>query len=164
MNVTVNNPQKSTSRTTKTAASRKKKAYKSKKQNIPVRITDNELLNYIENNKISYDYIERFKKISHITDSIMSDILNLTERTVRNYRQSSEKKELSNTLREKLVLLISLYKHGAIVFGTTENFNTWLDTENFILDKKAPREFLKTVTGIRFIEDRLTGMEYGDNA
>ncbi|MEZ4822026.1 MAG: antitoxin Xre/MbcA/ParS toxin-binding domain-containing protein [Ignavibacteria bacterium] len=29
--------------------------------------------------------------------------------------------------------------------------------------KKSPITFLNTITGIRFVNDRLTAMEYGDN-
>ena len=57
-----------------------------------------------------------------------------------------------------------LFKHGIEVFGTKENFTNWLEKENFFFDKKAPIEFTKTNIGIKFIDDRLTGIEYGDNA
>jgi uncharacterized protein (DUF2384 family) len=54
--------------------------------------------------------------------------------------------------------------HGIEVFGTKEKFEQWLNTENFFFDKKSPVSFLNTVTGIRFVNDRLTAIEYGDNA
>jgi uncharacterized protein (DUF2384 family) len=47
--------------------------------------------------------------------------------------------------------------------GSKDRFNQWLTAKNFLLDGKAPVSFLSTVTGIRFIDDRLTAMEYGDN-
>ena len=61
------------------------------------------------------------------------------------------------------MLLISLLEHGIDVFDTTENFDKWLLTENFYLDNNPPKDFLDTITGIKFIDDRLTAMEYGDN-
>lgn len=131
---------------------------------IPIGITDNELLSYIDNNTINFGYVDIFKRISHVTDSIISDYLSITERTIRNYRNAKEKKALNNNLSEKVVLLISLYKHGEKVFDSANNFNVWLNSENFFFDNKPPSVFLKTVTGIRFIEDRLTGIEHGDNA
>ena len=57
-----------------------------------------------------------------------------------------------------------LLKHGIEVFGTEEDFKRWLNTINFFFDKKAPVEFLNADDGIKFIDDRLTGIEYGDNA
>jgi len=59
--------------------------------------------------------------------------------------------------------LISLFKHGVEVFGTQENFCNWLIANNFYLDNDTPMNYLKTISGIRLIEDRLTGIEYGDN-
>jgi len=58
----------------------------------------------------------------------------------------------------------ALFKHGIEVFGTEEKFVEWLKSENFFFDKKAPKEFLNTNAGIEFIDCRLTGLEYGDNA
>ena len=58
----------------------------------------------------------------------------------------------------------SLMDNGIKVFGTKENFEIWLQRENFFFDKKAPAEFMYTLEGIKFINDRLTGMQYGDNA
>ena len=60
--------------------------------------------------------------------------------------------------------LKSLFKHGIEIFGNEENFVKWLKSENFFFDKKAPIEFLNTDVGIEYIDNRLTGLEYGDNA
>jgi uncharacterized protein (DUF2384 family) len=60
--------------------------------------------------------------------------------------------------------LTQLINHGIEVFGTKENFTSWLQRENFFFDKKAPVEFMRTSEGIKFIDDRLTGIEFGDNA
>ena len=57
-----------------------------------------------------------------------------------------------------------LLAHGIEVFGTKENFETWLKKDNFFFDKKAPCDFMHTTEGIKFIDDRITGIEYGDNA
>jgi hypothetical protein len=56
-----------------------------------------------------------------------------------------------------------LIMHGIEVFGTKEKFAAWLEKENFFFDKKAPMQFTNTDAGIKFINDRLTGMQYGDN-
>jgi uncharacterized protein (DUF2384 family) len=54
-------------------------------------------------------------------------------------------------------------KHGIHVFGTAAAFEEWLNKGNFYFDNKLPVSFLNTITGIKFIDDRLTAMEYGDN-
>jgi uncharacterized protein (DUF2384 family) len=60
--------------------------------------------------------------------------------------------------------LAALYKQGTEDFGTQENFVIWLKRANFFFDKKAPIEFLDTPEGMEYIDNRLTGLEYGDNA
>jgi uncharacterized protein (DUF2384 family) len=56
-----------------------------------------------------------------------------------------------------------LIKHGIEVFGSVEEFHQWLNRKNFYLDNKTPNSYLNTVTGVKFVDDRLTAMEYGDN-
>ena len=60
-------------------------------------------------------------------------------------------------------MLFALFKHGTDVFGSTKDFNDWLNNENFFFDGKPPAGYLKTITGIRYVDRRLTAMEYGDN-
>jgi uncharacterized protein (DUF2384 family) len=62
-----------------------------------------------------------------------------------------------------MLLLTALYKHGSSVFESTQNFNKWLKTANLFFDNQEPITFLDTITGIRFVDDRLTALEYGDN-
>ena len=58
----------------------------------------------------------------------------------------------------------ALFEHGAVVFGSVADFKTWLGRKNFFFDKNPPAAFLQTEDGMKFIDDRLTGIEYGDNA
>ncbi|TRX34975.1 DUF2384 domain-containing protein [Flavobacterium sp. ZT3R18] len=66
---------------------------------------------------------------------------------------------------EKLIIkaLDALYVHAESLFDSKGDFDIWLDTPNFFTDKHPPRELLDTLEGIKFINDRLTDMEYGDN-
>jgi hypothetical protein len=54
-----------------------------------------------------------------------------------------------------------LLTHGVEVFGTKKKVLNWLYKENFFFDKKAPAELLSTANGIKFIDDRLTCLEFG---
>ncbi|MEG0984268.1 MbcA/ParS/Xre antitoxin family protein, partial [Algoriella sp.] len=87
--------------------------------------------------------------------------LNITTRTYRNYKTKDV--SLKDNTKEQIVLLISLYKHGLDVFMTKEDFEHWLTTPNILLDNKAPMDFLDTVSGLKFIDNRLTAMEFGEN-
>ena len=47
--------------------------------------------------------------------------------------------------------------------GQQEDFNEWLNTPNVFLENKKPISFLNTISGGKFIDSRLTGIQYGDN-
>jgi uncharacterized protein (DUF2384 family) len=59
---------------------------------------------------------------------------------------------------------LDLIKRGAEVFGNKEIFLNWLEKENFFFGMKAPIEFVNKDEGIKFIDDRLTATEFGDNS
>ena len=129
---------------------------------IPGRISDIELLNILKNKNSKWNYILTLKQYTDLNDDLISEWLNISVRTFRNYKTDSKKKLKENT-QEHVVLLLSLFKHGIDVFGTKEDFIVWLNTENFFLDKNLPIDYMSTISGIRLVEDRLTGIEYGDN-
>lgn len=128
---------------------------------IPDRMSDGEVLNWLQSKEINWSHMKMFKEYSSRRDEIISNWLNISVRTLRNYKKPENK--FKNNIKEHLLLLLSLYKHGNEIFGSSDEFNKWLNTENFYFDGAAPVSFLNTVTGIRFTEDRLTAMEYGDN-
>jgi len=129
---------------------------------IPIRISDVELLNLLKTKKIDWNYVSIIKEYSNLNDDLISDWLNISVKTFRNYK-SNKKLVLKENIQEQLVLLISLLKHGIDVFGSKDDFHKWLTTKNFFLDNDTPISYLKTISGIRLIEDRLIGIEYGDN-
>jgi len=130
-------------------------------KNIPERISDSEVLNLLKTENINWEYVSFVKTFTKIKDELLSDWLNVNVKTFRSYKKNES--ELKENLKEQIILLISLFKHGSEVFGTVDQFNDWIETENFYLDNEKPISYLKTVTGIRFIDARLTAMEYGDN-
>ncbi|MBN2885073.1 DUF2384 domain-containing protein [Patescibacteria group bacterium] len=138
----------------------KEKQFAELKQ-IPDSISDSEVLYWLKSKEINWSYMKMFKDYSSRRDEVISNMLNISVRTLRNYKKPENK--FKNNIKEQLLLLLSLYKHGNEVFGSSEEFNNWLNSENFYFDGVAPVTFLNTITGIRFTEDRLTAMEYGDN-
>jgi uncharacterized protein (DUF2384 family) len=59
---------------------------------------------------------------------------------------------------------LDLIEHGISVFGDIKQFRRWLEEPNFYFNKTAPIEMSGTPGGVKFLDDRLTGLEYGDNA
>ena len=130
-------------------------------KSVPDRISESEILYMLQTKEINWEYLDTIKAYSDLTDETISLWLNISVRSFRSYRQHNLR--LKENLKEQVIYLLSLIKHGIDVLGSKDRFNQWLTAKNFLLDGKAPVSFLSTVTGIRFIDDRLTAMEYGDN-
>lgn len=128
---------------------------------IPRKISDTDVLHILKTENVNWEYLSFVKDSTKIKDEVLSDWLNVNVKTFRSYKK--ENTELKENLKEQIILLISLFKHGSSVLGGKNEFKHWLETENFFLDNEKPISFLKTITGIRFIGDRLTAMEFGDN-
>lgn len=132
-----------------------------KNLDIPNQLSDVEVISWLQSKEIDWKYLRFFKQYSTLQDDIISDWLNISVRTLRNYRKPENK--LKDNVKEQLLLLMTLFRHGNEVFGSSKNFYKWLNEENFFFDAKAPVNYLNTNAGIRIVEDRLTAMEYGDN-
>ncbi len=130
-------------------------------QRIPERISDTEVLHILNSTDITSEYVGFIKEYTNLSDDQISDWLSINVKTLRTYKKSNI--ELKPNIQEQLILLISLFKHGEDVFGSIDQFNKWIALDNFYFEKKKPMDFLNTITGIRFVDDRLTAMEFGDN-
>lgn len=107
-------------------------------------------------------YFGLLKKLTNEDDKEISEWLDINVKTFRSYKNHS--KLIKQSLVEHAVMLISLIKHGALVFGDYAHFKEWLQKEHFHFDGKRPIDFIASISGIKFIDDRITAMEYGDNA
>ena len=133
----------------------------SEMENIPDRVSESEVLYMMSTRDINWSYMKLFKEFTSLKDNIISKWLNISVRTLHNYKRSDIK--FKANMKEQLLLLFSLFKHGKGVFGSIPAFYNWLNTENFYFDGAPPVSNLNTVSGIRVVDDRLTAMEYGDN-
>lgn len=131
---------------------------------IPQRISHADVLSLIQHNEVTPHYIQAIKGLTNLSDDIISDLLNISVKTFRSYKQPEVKVKLKEDIQEHTVMLLALMKHGIDVFGDKEKFDRWLQTGNPFFGNKKPVQYLNTISGIRFTDDRLTGMEYGDNA
>lgn len=118
---------------------------------------------YTVKSKSDFDFISILDNVIGLNDNVLSKWLNITPRTFRNYK-SNQELILKDNIKEHIILILSLYKHGIEVFDNVENFELWLSKKNYLLDNKAPVDFLETISGIKFIDNRLTAIEFGENA
>ncbi|RYE21548.1 MAG: DUF2384 domain-containing protein [Sphingobacteriaceae bacterium] len=128
---------------------------------IPAKIDYTVILSLIDD-KSGYFYLQALKEVTFLSDERIAEWLDISVKTYRTYKKPNSQIKVST--KEHALMALSLIKHGTEVFGKTENFMDWLETENFYFDKKAPISFMHTGSGMKFIDDQLTGMEYGDNA
>lgn len=130
-------------------------------KSVPVKIHESEILYMIQNREMGWEYLDTIKELTDLSDDAISSWLNISVRSFRSYRQPNLK--LKESLKEQVIYLLAIFQHGIAVFGSKDRFDQWLTSGNFFLDGKNPVSYLSTITGIRFIDDRLTAMEYGDN-
>lgn len=105
--------------------------------------------------------LEKLKETSGLKDEVLAKCLDISVKTYRSYRAGMTL--MKNTMKERVQILLNLFEHGVDVFGTSDKFREWLETENFFFDKKPPIGYLEDIKGIEFVNSRLTAMEYGAN-
>jgi len=128
---------------------------------IPNSMNDADILHHLQGDAVNWEYVQTLKESTQFKDEVLSGWLNVSVKTFRSYKKPDQ--EININIKEHVLLLLSLVQHGKKIFLSMEKFGDWLNAENFYFNKKAPIDYLKTITGIRFIDDRLTAMEYGDN-
>ncbi len=128
---------------------------------VPRRINDSEILGLLYSSTINWKHVNALKMFTAFNDEVLSNWLNVSVKTFREYKKPES--TVKENVKEQVFLLLTLMKHGAEVFGSVAAFESWLNRENFFFDDKKPASLISTITGIKFIDDRLTAMEYGDN-
>lgn len=130
--------------------------------NIPVVNDVSGVYLYTTHSQLDYHFISILDRLVGIGDVILSQWLNITPKTLRNYKNKKDL-ILKENIKEHIVLILSLYKHGGDVFGDVRDFEKWLTSKNLFLDNIPPSEFLNTSSGIQLIDNRLTAIEFGEN-
>lgn len=128
---------------------------------IPKTINPSWMVAFLKSKEFSPYYFSTLKNIYTSSDRVLSNILNITPKTLNKY--TKDVSSVKTSTKEHVIMLLSLMKHGIDVFGTKEDFDEWLNKPNLFLDNNTPLSYLDTNNGIRFIDNRLTAMEYGDN-
>jgi uncharacterized protein (DUF2384 family) len=128
---------------------------------VPSYVNDADTFNLLYASDVDWQYVYTIKTYSDFNDQVLSEYLNMSVKTFREYKKPNS--VLNANLKEQVVMLLSLLKHGEAVFGSMKLFETWLNEANFYFNSKAPSAYLNTITGIKFVDERLTAMTYGDN-
>ena len=99
--------------------------------------------------------------MTHESEQVISRWLNITPTNLVCYKEIGYNFETH--LQEHILLLMLLVKHRHKVFSDGKQLKEWLHIKNFNLDNHPPSYYLHPITSIRFVDDRLTTIEYDDN-
>ena len=130
-------------------------------ESIPSELQASWVVSYLGANKFTANYVKLLRARINAGDKRLSFMLNIAPKTFVSYTKDVSKAKIDT--KEHILMLISLLKHGTMVFGSEDGFNDWVDIKNVFLDNKKPMDFLNTISGIKMIDNRLVAMEYGDN-
>ncbi len=130
-------------------------------EDVPLYMRTSDVLDFLQHKDVDWRYVDALKTTSSFTDETLSDWLNVSVKTFRSYRQPDNL--IKPNIKEHVLLLVALLNHGKNTFGSIDLFQKWVETPNFFFDNQAPTVLLNTVSGIQFVSDRLTAIEFGDN-
>ncbi|HPI09721.1 MAG TPA: DUF2384 domain-containing protein [Catalimonadaceae bacterium] len=97
-------------------------------------------------------------EVTGLTLHEMAAFMHLNERTLRNY---SPETRLDPEPSERAIEIGFLYEKGREVFGSLEDFKSYMSSPVPSLGMKAPKEFLDTSFGIHFLMDELGRIQHG---
>ncbi len=99
-----------------------------------------------------------FAESINMPEKFLAAILNLSPRTISNYRDLNKNLEPHHS--EHLLKLISLFEKGKEYLGNIDEFNDWLEKPFWNSDEK-PWDFLNTSGGVDLLIVRLERMAQG---
>ena len=102
--------------------------------------------------------VDHFLKESKLRPSIFYRYLDITPRALGNYRANQA---LRLYLTDRILDLAKLYAHGMIVFGSTDNFNYWLNAPSIDLQGEKPIDLIHSRHGLDLVDDVLGRIEHG---
>ena len=88
----------------------------------------------------------------------LASIINLSARTISNYKEQN--KVLEPSYSEHLLKLIALFEKGEEIFGNIDEFNYWLK-KPFWNVEQTPIDWLNTPGGVDLLAEELDKLAQG---
>lgn len=102
--------------------------------------------------------MDRLMSVADLSLSEMAAIIHTSDRTLRRYTAGQR---LSQEQSERMVEIARLYSRGEEVFGSLDEFRTWMDATLLAFGNKKPKEFMDTSIGITMIMDEIGRVQHG---
>jgi putative toxin-antitoxin system antitoxin component (TIGR02293 family) len=106
-----------------------------------------------------YRHFKDILTLLPLTIKEWSECLHLSERTLLRYSQSE--KPFDPIYTDRILQIQFLFQHGAAVFGTSDQFNAWMNHNSIALGGVKPKELLDTAFGIQLIDAEIGRIEHG---
>ena len=107
---------------------------------------------------VSMQTLLHLMKSTDISAIEIASILHTSERTLRRYTNDTL---LNPEQSERIIELARLFSRGAGVFGSLDNFKTWMNSPIVALGNIKPKELLDTSLGIEILQEELGRIEHG---
>ena len=108
---------------------------------------------------VHYSLFNSIVMASSFTIKDWSSFLHLTERTLQRYKK--EDRIFEQPYSDRILEIAQLQKKGLEVFGSSENYNQWLDSKIISLGGIKPKTLLDSSFGVSILEDELIRIEHG---
>lgn len=107
---------------------------------------------------ISKKELTSMKEVASLDYDTLSGLLAVGRATLLNKKGNDK---FNNAISERILTLADLYSYGYKVFGSTENFNSWMKEPNIALSNQPPLALADTILGIQEIKNIIGRIEYG---
>ncbi len=107
---------------------------------------------------IPKDALVNLAKYLSFTIGQMAQLLPVTERTIQKY---PPQKHFNSAVSEQILHIAEVAARGAEVFGTKDQFLSWLNHPSKAMANKTPMSLLNSRFGVEMVLDELGRMEYG---
>lgn len=104
--------------------------------------------------KVFYEFADAIK----MSEKNLAAIINLSARTISNYKDSEKK--LEPQYSEHLLKLIALFNTGEEIFGNIDEFNYWL-SKPFWNSEQKPIDWISTSGGVDLVMEEIEKLAQG---
>jgi putative toxin-antitoxin system antitoxin component (TIGR02293 family) len=104
-----------------------------------------------------------FKAATGMSDEAVAQVLNISGRTLTRLRSTSRQR-LPSDLSDRLLAVASIYQLAEKVFGDLQTAIGWLNTQQFGLGQRTPRDLLASEIGRKQVQALLQRIEFGQLA